>query len=406
MYLKIVHLLFILTPASLLSQTVKIDPSFYRSATDIPGYKLLFSDEFDSLDRTVWDLSAPGNDGTPYDDPDFAAKSNHVPANPSNVLTPVDGILKIRVRQGEERDMAAYSSGEIKTFNNHSWSNQPPPYRNWTMIPGQYLEARIKIPYCPGINAALWLYGITGTPDDPDRRFFEVDIIESFGEKPTRFWTNIHYGKAYRDKSHRSQGREIKVKNTQNQKVILKDIWLTFGLEYTETAVKMYLNGSHYNTYKLYPDSKRKKHRYLKSLPAFLRLGTGKTSVERTTPDACTDFPVFLEVDYIRLYTIDTLPAIHFLHDYNNISVSASKGRQNSGFNMQLNYIPGVKYRVEDNELFDITHNKNYITACQCEQWWVSPKEGTRTGPATISVMAEFPDGRLEKLEARVNIVE
>lgn len=400
-------LLLLTIPLLLHSQTVRIDPEFNRLTADIPGYKLVFDDEFNTLDRSVWDLSGPGNDGPSYDAADFLSKSNQVTINPSNVSEPLGSILKIQARKGEDRNMTPFSAGEIKTFNNHSWSNQPPNFRNWTMTPGQYLEARIKIPYCPGINSALWLYGITGAQDDPNRRFFEVDIIESFSEIPSHFWTNIHYGKAYADKSHRNKGREIKVKNLKNKKVILKDIWLTFGLEYNETDIKMYLNGALYNTYKLYPNSTKKKYRYLKALPAFIRLGVGKASVESTQAEACQDYPVFLDIDYVRLYTKENLPSIYFLNNYENIPLSATKGRENSGFNMQVNYIPGVKYRVVDEQnLIDIIHNENYITACQCDQWWISPKENSPTGPGKLKIVTQFPDKRMEFLEVTINIVE
>lgn len=404
--MKYSFLLLLTVPHLLHSQTVRIDPEFNRQTVDIPGYKLVFDDEFNTLDRSVWDLSGPGNDGPSYDAADFLIKSNQVTINPSNVSEPLGSILKIQARKGEDRNMTPFSAGEIKTFNNHSWSNHPPNFRNWTMTPGQYLEARIKIPYCPGINSALWLYGITGAQDDPDRRFFEVDIIESFSEIPSHFWTNIHYGKAYADKSHRSKGREIKVKSLKNKKVVLKDIWLTFGLEYNETDIRMYLNGALYNTYKLYPNSTKKKYRYLKALPAFIRLGVGKASVESTQAEACQDYPVFLDIDYVRLYTKENLPSIYFLNNYENIWLSATKGRENSGFNMQVNYIPGVKYRVidEKNQL-DITHNENYITACQCAQWWISPKENSPTGPAWIKVMAEFPGGNAINLGTTIQII-
>ena len=141
-------------------------------------------------------------------------------------------------------------------------------------------------------------------------------------------------------------------------------------------------------------------------MPAFIRFGIGKSSVEPTQAAACNDFPVYLHIDYVRLYSKENLPSIYFLNDYENIRLSATKGRENSGFNMQVNYIPGVKYRVMDEQnLFDIIHNENYITACQCDQWWISPKENSPAGPAWIKVIAEFPGGNAINLGTTIQII-
>lgn len=399
-----IGLIILFFSQAVIAQTVKIDPTYHQANLNKTGYKLLFHDEFDALDTTIWNRSAPGNDAPDYSNEDFIGKSNNTPPNPSNVLEPNNGILQLRIRKGEDYEKAGYSGGEIKSFDNHSWSNNPNGYKNWAILPGTYLETRIKVPQCPGINAAFWLYGIIGAQDDPERRFFEVDMLESYSEKRNYFISNLHYGVEYHSKTHRSKQKKIQVKTQDGLKPNLRDLWLTLGIEWKDDKIKMYLNGALYNQYTLKPNSKRTKNKYLKALPSFIRIGVGKSSIEDAKPDACPDLPQYLEVDYVRLYAKEDEKAIKFLDDYSDLVLSKDRNKPNSGRNIRVNYIPGVKYSWSNSEDFNIERNANYANSCNCEQWWISVKPNASAGQKELELTVEFLDGIKEVLHLKIKI--
>jgi beta-glucanase (GH16 family) len=401
--IAILFLAFIVKSA--VAQTIKINPTFYNKNPEKVGYKLLFQDEFDTYNPMKWDRSSPGNDGPSYDMEDFQKLTTQTPQNLSNILMSDEGFLRIQVRKDEDRHKTQYSGGEIKSFNNTNWTNPEGVFRNWLVYPNTYLEARLKIPECPGVNAALWLYGIIGVKEDPERRFLEIDIIESYGSKSSMFTTTMHYGKEYRDKTHRYKSKRIKVRDQNRSEIILKDQFLTFGIDWTEKDIKLFLNGEVYQTFKLKPNNKAKRYKYLKSLPAFIRLGAGKSSIESDNPEACNALPVFLDIDYIRLYAKTNDQATKFLTDYDDLLISKTKGEANSGCNISVNYLPGVKYSWAGADGFEIAENPNNRNSCNCEQWWITTQGNLKIGKYTLELNIEYPDKNKEKLILPVKIV-
>ena len=395
----------VLITTSLTSQTVMIDPWYHQPFPVKDGYKLLFHDEFNDFDQTTWNVTNPGNDAPPYNDPDFKSKTYNSPQNPSNIIGPENGTLKIRVHATEEQNKADYSCGEIKTFDNNNWTHPENKYRSWTVRPGTYLEARVKIPQCTGINAAFWLYGIIGGADDPDRRFFEVDMFESFSNIPNAFSSNLHYGKEYGHKTHKNKPRRTYLKDFIKQPVILEENWLTFGVEWENDRIIMYVNGIPYNSYKLNPISNKSKFKYKKSLPAFIRIGTGKSSIESGTPANCLDLPQYYLIDYVRLYTKVQNTAIQYLDNYEGLTLKKKKGESDSGANIRVNYIPGVKYTWLHTDGLEIEKNQNLLNTCYCEQWWVSIAPNAVTGFKKAILLSEFPDGNKEFLELSIKII-
>ena len=403
--MRILSYCLLLVPINLFGQTIHIDPWYFQKDTLKIGYKLLFHDEFDNYNQTIWNASSPGNDGPSYEHPEFRSKSYDSPQNPSNILEPENGILKIRVHATEEKQKADFSCGEIKTFDNNNWTHPENKYRSWTVRPGTYLEARVKIPQCTGINAAFWLYGIIGAADDPDRRFFEVDMFESFSNIPNAFSSNLHYGKEYGHKTHKNKPRRTYLKDLNKKPVILEDNWLTFGVEWENDQIKMYINGVLYNTYKLKPDSKKTRFKYKRSLPAFIRIGSGKSSIESGTPVNCLELPQYYLIDYVRLYAKVQKSAIQYLDNYEGLTLRKKKGESDSGTNIRVNYIPGVKYTWQNTDGLNIEKNQNLLTTCYCEQWWVSIAPNAETGFKTAILLSEFPDGNKELMELTIKII-
>lgn len=403
--MKFISLYLLLIPFFLSAQTIRIDPFFYRQLPQKEGYKLLFHDEFDTYDQTIWNTTSPGNDAPVYDHPEFRSKTYNSPPNPSNILDPDNGILKIRVHATEEKQKADFSCGEIKTFDNTNWMHPENKYRSWTVRPGTYLEARVKIPQCTGINAAFWLYGIIGGADDPDKRFFEVDMFESFSNIPNAFSSNLHYGMQYGHKTHKNKPRRTYLKDPQKKPVILEDNWLTFGVEWEKDLIKMYVNDVLYNTYQLKPDSKKTRFKYKRSLPAFIRIGAGKTSVESGTVADCPDLPQYYLIDYVRLYSKVQNNGTEFLDNYDSLTLRKKKGEPDSGANIRVNYIPGVKYTWQHTEGLEIEKNLNLLNTCYCEQWWISIAPEATAGLKKVCLICEYPDGSKDLLELKLNVI-
>ncbi|MDX1913416.1 MAG: hypothetical protein SFV22_18115 [Saprospiraceae bacterium] len=144
---------------SIAQNIVNINPNLPASVNGcntVPGYKMVFGDEFNMFDTETWDKSSPGDDFYNYSEPDFCEKVKYTPANETNVfISGADGgLLNLRVRNGEDEMACDFSGGEVKTFNNLSGG-----VRQWKMYPNSYLEARMKVAYCPGTASSFWLYG-------------------------------------------------------------------------------------------------------------------------------------------------------------------------------------------------------------------------------------------------------
>ncbi len=139
-------------------------PAPTSSAPAPSGYKLVFSDDFNTIDRTKWNVRNNS----------WANNEESIVTSRSNNVFVSNGALTLRAIQ-ESYTVGSttkqYTSGYLDTIGRESW---------------QYgrIEMRAKLPTAQGMWPAFWLRDNTNKG--------ELDIMEAIGGLPTKSVQTIH----------------------------------------------------------------------------------------------------------------------------------------------------------------------------------------------------------------------
>jgi beta-glucanase (GH16 family) len=153
-------------------------------------------------------------------------------------------------------------------------------------------EARIKIPSGQGIWPAFWMLGAdiekVGWPASG-----EIDIMEIIGKDPSTAYGSLH-GPGYNgDKGYRAEYR-------LPGSVKFADAYHVFAIEWEPNVVRFLVDDEVYATQtpkKLPPDGK-----WVFDKPFFIILNCAVGGDWPGSPDATTQFPREMLVDYVRAY--------------------------------------------------------------------------------------------------------
>jgi beta-glucanase (GH16 family) len=370
---------------------IQIDPNL-QPTLDKPGFNLIFNDDFGSFQPTVWNRSVPGDDLWPYSEPDMCAKAEETPLNVSNVLSPTGGILKIRVREGEDQNACDYSGGEIKSFSTDSND----AVKHWKVLPNTYLEARIKVPECEGVGGAFWLWGGVSAP----KRFMEVDMIEVYGNRRSEFQANLHWGQGHLPNQPRWDSPiSVGVEDLNGDDVRLSDQFLMFGVYHDNTKVELTLNGVGYRTYQMAGHGGGYNY-YLRPSPFSVRLGSGSSSVGPGTPADCDWLPAYFEIDYVRLWQKAGTQAIKLTD--NKISL-CSDLPWGDGTNVSVPLYPGAQYTWGSTPYFNFGPS-GFGSDCNCVGWWTTVVPGTPAGVYPVNLTVTFTGGYQEQVTLLIQV--
>jgi beta-glucanase (GH16 family) len=153
-------------------------------------------------------------------------------------------------------------------------------------------EARIKIPYGQGIWPAFWMLG-ENFPKAGWPTCGEIDIMENIGKEPAIVHGSIH-GPGYTG----ADGIEAPYKLPPNQR--FADNFHLFAVEWEKDEIRFYVDKDLYATRKrieLKPNQK-----WVFDHPFFLLLNVAVGGDWPGDPDATTQFPQSMLVDYVRVY--------------------------------------------------------------------------------------------------------
>jgi beta-glucanase (GH16 family) len=236
-----------------------------------PGWDIVWQDEFDGseLDLENWTFDLGGGG---WGNQELQAYTNR----PENVRVEA-GMLVIEARK-EEESIAGheYSSARIKTQGLHAWQY------------GRF-ETRLKLPYGQGIWPAFWMLG-----DDMDRNGWptagEIDIMEFIGREPNHIYATVHAPGFSGDDG---LGASI---TTSVQS--LRDDFHVYAVEWEENEIRWYFDDRQY--FKLTPEDVPDE--WVFRHPFFIILNLAVGGRWPGYPDATTEFPQFLYVDYVRVY--------------------------------------------------------------------------------------------------------
>ncbi len=237
---------------------------------DAGTWILSWSDEFDgsALDMETWTREL-GNHGWGNNElQNYTSSSNNLQVS--------NGSLKILALQ-EASGTSNYTSARIITNNKMEF---------------QYgkIEARMKVPFGQGIWPAFWMLG--GNFESLGWPFCgEIDIMEHVNNEPltnsAMHWHN-NVGHTYRSNSIPFAGGEFHV----------------YGAIWNEEAVTFTLDGLPYYSY-VFAEHTNATAIFQK--PFFFLLNVAVGGNWPGSPNASTPFPAILEVDYIRVFELNTL---------------------------------------------------------------------------------------------------
>ncbi len=249
------------------------------------AWHLIWSDEFNgpantSPDALKWTYDLGNNNG--WGNNELENYTNL----PENAHMDGKGNLVIHVESGP----AGYSSARLKT-------------QGLLAVEYGRVEARIKLPSGQGIWPAFWMLGTdittAGWP-----QCGEVDIMENIGKEPGTNHGSVH-GPGY------SGGSAVTATYALPGGRRLSDDFHTFAVQWSKGSVSFYVDAVSYGT--VTTASIPKTAQWVFDNPFFLLLNVAVGGNFPGAPNATTQFPQDMLIDYVRIYqqqTIAPSPAI------------------------------------------------------------------------------------------------
>ena len=245
-----------------------------------PGWRLTWSDEFNApdgspVDTSKWVLESGGNGWGNQELEYYTTRPDNAFQQGGNLV--IKAIQeKYTGNDGVTRD---YSSARLKTLGKFSQKY------------GRF-EARIKIPQGQGIWPAFWMMGDNigkiGWP-----KCGEIDIMENIGKEPALVHGTIH-GPGYSD------DKGIGSPFSLPDKARFADDFHIYAVEWEPRAIRFYVDEHLYATRT--PAELPKGTKWVYNHPFFLLLNVAVGGSWPGSPDATTQFPQTMLVDYVRVY--------------------------------------------------------------------------------------------------------
>jgi beta-glucanase (GH16 family) len=243
-------------------------------------WKLVWSDEFngDGLDMSKWTFDVGGNG--------WGNNELQYYTNGSNIKV-FGGKLIIEARKmpfgGNE-----YTSSRISTHGKASWTYGK-------------IEARIKLPYGRGIWPAFWMLG-----ENIDSAGFpncgEIDIMEMVGStdglENAIIWGSLHRPNLNPTNSDKIKSEIVFYKNAHGN--WFNDDYHVFGIQWSSGEIQFYVDNHVYKKVRL-PASGHDGYSVFRK-PFFIILNLAVGGNWPGSPDATTDWPKQMKVDWVRVY--------------------------------------------------------------------------------------------------------
>jgi beta-glucanase (GH16 family) len=275
----LVLFLFLITLSSCAGgQTATAPPNSGGTGT----YTLTWSDEFSSPDgsspdSSKWTMDIGGN-GWGNNELEYYT------SRPQNVQI-VNGNLSITALNetytGTDGVTRQYTSARLKTAG------------RFTQRYGRF-EARIKLPKGQGLWAAFWMLGdnytSVGWP-----QCGEIDIMENIGSNPSTILGTLH-GPGY------SGSAGLTANYSLPSPQLFSDDFHLFAVEWEPTAIRFYVDGVLYKTRT--PADLPAGTQWVFDHPFYIILNLAVGGNLPGAPDATTQFPQSMLVDYVRVYEL------------------------------------------------------------------------------------------------------
>lgn len=230
-----------------------------------PGWRLVWSDDFDSFDETKWDRVKS-----------FEPTNNSQQAYLPEQVTIKGGNLVI-LSENQPAGALPYRSGQVV-------SKHAQRMGRW--------EVRAQIPGTRGMWPAIWLL-----PDGPWPSLGEIDVMENRGNQPTITSSAFHWGATTPYEHH---FHAVEQRTAQAGKLVsYPDGFHTYAVEWLPDQLRFYVDDVHHATF--YNDELGN---FLPRLSAPMRLmiNTAIGGDFLPPPDESTRWPQRFLVDWVRVY--------------------------------------------------------------------------------------------------------
>ena len=241
----------------------------HLSASSYPGKTLVWSDEFDgeSIDLSHWtyDLGASGWGNQELQNYTSDSENSYVD----------DGNLFIVARENGIH----YTSARMKSIGLQEF---------------QYgrIDVRAILPKGQGIWPAIWMLG-ANYPTVGWPACGEIDIMELIGSSPNTVHGTIHYGADWTQHNHTGSGTSIPWTET------FSDEFHVFSIDWDENGITWLLDDQPFYTI---DNAVTGSQPYPFDNPFFFIMNIAVGGQWPGYPDATTEFPQFMAVDYVRVF--------------------------------------------------------------------------------------------------------
>ncbi|GGA66888.1 hypothetical protein GCM10011369_05610 [Neiella marina] len=251
--------------------------SLKTDETEVYGWTLVWSDEFESagLDPANWNRQVVPAGRFNKEWQRYTAEQDNAYVN--------DGMLVIKaINESDQHGLDQYTSARLNTAGKHSWKHGK-------------VQARMKLPYGPGLWPAFWMLGENideNGGDTPWPASGEIDIMEMYGSKGDgTVEANIHY--AGLDGKHAQMGAH----SFELDRGRFADDFHIFEMEWDEEKIIWSVDGQVYAEQSLTGSEYTEFHK-----PFFILLNIAVGGEFAGRPNASTEFPQYLYTDWIRVY--------------------------------------------------------------------------------------------------------
>ncbi|MEC8598650.1 MAG: family 16 glycosylhydrolase [Bacteroidota bacterium] len=241
----------------------------HLSASSYPGKTLVWSDEFDgeSIDLSHWtyDLGASGWGNQELQN--YTSNSENSYVN--------DGNLFIVARENGIH----FTSARMKSIGLQEF---------------QYgrIDVRAILPKGQGIWPAIWMLG-ANYPTVGWPACGEIDIMELIGSSPNTVHGTIHYGTDWTQHNYTGSGTSIPWTET------FSDEFHVFSIDWDENGITWLLDDQPFYTI---DNAVTGSQPYPFDNPFFFIMNIAVGGQWPGYPDATTEFPQFMAVDYVRVF--------------------------------------------------------------------------------------------------------
>lgn len=238
------------------------------------GQKLIWQDEFDGVagsppDASKWTYDLGGGG---WGNNELETYTN----SPDNVQLDGHGHLIIRATR---RDDGKYYSARLKTLGHFSFTY------------GR-AEARMKLPRGQGMWPAFWMLG-DHTKGNGWPAAGEIDIMENIGREPDIVHGTVH-GPGY------SGAKGITSSFTFPENSSPSDDYHVYAMQWTPDKIEFLVDGNVYQA--VTPSSLPPGTQWVYNHPFYLLMNLAVGGSWPGNPDATTQFPQELSIDWVRVY--------------------------------------------------------------------------------------------------------